>query len=76
MTQFATVIGPRSSLTIERRRKVSFDMRGDATVQAVLTPTDRGREYITVVIGDVKIGTPITPSDVVGAMRNLLDPDG
>jgi hypothetical protein len=65
-------IESRTSLTIERRRRVNADLHGDGSVTASIGPQTPRSEYICLVIGQLPIGEAIGPAEVISAVRRLL----
>lgn len=65
------MIRSRRNLTIERRRTVRADLKGDGSVVGEIVPRERGMEYVTVVLGEVRKGEQVTSTEVLHALSDL-----
>lgn len=62
----------RTSLTIERRRKLKILINGGGREPWVIRPVDPGREFVTLVLGEIERGQIVNPNDVLKWTRHLL----
>lgn len=65
------MIRPRTAISVERRNRCLVDLAADGVARMQIGPRAPGRQYVTLVLGEIDKGQMVSDDDIIEAAEDL-----